>query len=192
MLVLRERDWTLPNATIDGNGEGLAEGTGATISDGGRRDGQAQGLRWEARFPFSGKLPGRMLTNSRSARAIARDRVISSARPHSRTMNKVVMFRPTAAQRHSIREGFPRAGDEEVAPDAPCLRDHPVSGVPIVREYDTVFQHPAKAIRDRCSAPARSVPSGLTMAAARGQFLELGSKTIWGSQPSSRCFLRSS
>jgi len=85
MLVLREREKTLPNATIEGNGEGLAEGIGATISGGGRRDGQAQGLRWEARFPFSGILPGRMLTNSRSALAIARDRVISSARPHSRT-----------------------------------------------------------------------------------------------------------
>ena len=37
-----------------------------------------------------------MLKNSGSALALPRDRVISSARPHSRAMNKIVVFRPTA------------------------------------------------------------------------------------------------
>jgi hypothetical protein len=55
-------------------------------------------------------------------------------------MNKVVVFRPTAERRHSIREGFPRTGDYEVAPDAPCLRDYPVCGVPGLREDARVFQ----------------------------------------------------
>jgi hypothetical protein len=91
----------------------------------------------------------RMLKNSGSALAIARDRVISSARPHNRTMNKLVVFWPTAERKHSIREGLPRAGDQEVAPDAPCLRDHPVSGVSTLREYDTVFQQPARAAPGR-------------------------------------------
>jgi len=59
-------------------------------------------------------------------------------------MKKVVVFRPTAERKHSIREAFPRAGEEEVAPDAPCLRDHPVSGVRTLREYDTVFQQPPR------------------------------------------------
>ena len=53
----------------------------------------------------------RMLKNSASALLIPRDRVISSARLHSRTMNKVKVFRPTAERRYSIREAFARAGD---------------------------------------------------------------------------------
>jgi hypothetical protein len=61
-------------------------------------------------------------------------------------MNKILVFRTTAEQRHSIREGFLQAGDQEVAPDAPCLGDHPVSGAPRRSERDGVFQHPARLI----------------------------------------------
>ena len=52
-----------------------------------------------------------MLKNSASALPIPRDLVISSARLHSRTMNKVVVFRPAAERKHSIRKAFPGAGE---------------------------------------------------------------------------------
>jgi hypothetical protein len=61
-------------------------------------------------------------------------------------MNKIMVFRPTAERRHSIREDFPRAGYQEVAPHAPCFGDHPVSEVPTPREHDRVFRHPARLI----------------------------------------------
>jgi len=49
---------------------------------------------WDRQF----ENPSRMLKKSTRAQATARDRVISSARLYSRTMNKIVLFRPMAAR----------------------------------------------------------------------------------------------
>src|SRR5512139_765787 len=85
-----------------------------------------------------------MLKDSALAQAIARDRVISSARPHSRTMNKIVVFRPACGAVGQGSAGLPTVQRGERRLQMRLASEiHPVFGVPTLCEDDTVFQRPA-------------------------------------------------
>jgi len=63
-------------------------------------------------------------------------RVIYSTRLHSRIIDRIrVSSALCAGLWWKVREAFPAAKEQEVAPDAPCLAAHPVSFGRILRDW---------------------------------------------------------
>ncbi len=75
-----------------------------------------------------------------------RSRAICSANLHSR-INRLKRPGPRADRQYKVREPFPEAEEQKVAPDALCLTDHPAScdgaASMLIR---SVFQQPARPI----------------------------------------------
>jgi len=63
------------------------------------------------------------------------DKVNHPARLHSRIIDSIVSLALCAGLWWKVREAFPAAKEQEVAPDAPCLAAHPVSFGRILRDW---------------------------------------------------------